>query len=457
MTITRDIGLFQILLWVFAWQCCDKVSAITNDIANLNYEIVSTINQQLPSPVAAPGPLGIETLPDLDNMVNDDINTNYNDLNGNGGSVFHVTKHGAKADGKTDDAQAFVTTWIEACRNTVGPAKILIPEGTYLVGPVTLAGPCKSFPITLENQGTVKATTDISQYSSPEWFSIEDITGFILTGSGVFDGQGVAAWPYNDCKNNNICQLLPISIKFSRLNDTIVDRLTSLNSKGFHMSLFSCYNFTATNINIIAPHDSPNTDGIHLSTSKLVNIANSIIGTGDDCVSIGHSTEKITVTNVTCGPGHGLSVGSLGKYPEEKDVYDVLVKNCTIFNATNGARIKTFASPISGSASGIIFEDIVMYNVKYPIIIDQTYDTNENKESKWKVSDVHFKNIRGTSATNVAVLLDCSKLLPCEGVELRDIDLTYGGTDLKNTTIVSSCSNAKITTFGVQNPPPCDV
>ena len=106
--------------------------------------------------------------------------------------------------------QAFMTTWIAACRNTVGPAKFLIPQGTFLVGPVTFAGPCKSFPITLENQGTVKATTDISAYSSPEWFSIEDITGFILTGSGVFDGQGLSVWPYNDCKKNNLCQLLPI-------------------------------------------------------------------------------------------------------------------------------------------------------------------------------------------------------------------------------------------------------
>lgn len=72
-------------------------------------------------------------------------------------------------------------------------------------------------------------------------------------------------------------------------------------------------------------------------------------------------------------------MGSLGKYPKEKGVSEVLVKNCTIFNATNGARIKTWASPISGVASGIIFEDIVMYNVKNPIIIDQTYGTKGNK------------------------------------------------------------------------------
>ena len=106
MTISRILSLFQILLLVFAWQCYDKVAAIiTDDIANLNNEIISTINQQLiPSPTATPGPLGMETLPDLDDTLNGSNSTN-NDLNENGESVFDVTKHGAKADGKTDDAQ----------------------------------------------------------------------------------------------------------------------------------------------------------------------------------------------------------------------------------------------------------------------------------------------------------------------------------------------------------------
>ncbi|TYK18164.1 copia-type polyprotein [Cucumis melo var. makuwa] len=88
---------------------------------------------------------------------------------------------------------------------------------------------------------------------------------------------------------------------------------------------------------------------------------------------------------------------------------------CTIFNATNGVRIKTWASPIMGLASRIIFEDIVMYNVKNPIIIHQTYDTKKKKVSNWKINDVHFKNIRETLTTIVAVLLECSELLPYEG------------------------------------------
>ena len=42
-----------------------------------------------------------------------------------------------------------------------------------------------------------------------------------------------------------------------------------------------------------------------------------------------------------------------------------------------------------------------------------------------RISDVKFRNIRGVSATQVAVKLSCSGASPCHGLELRDIDLTY--------------------------------
>ena len=74
--------------------------------------------------------------------------------------------------------------------------------------------------------------------------------------------------------------------------------------------------------------------------------------------------------------------------------------------------------------------------------------------SQVKVSDVQFKNIRGTTISPVAVSLQCSAALPCDGIKLEQIDVAFSGTHLKQP-FANSCLNAKITTIGKQNPPAC--
>jgi len=131
---------------------------------------------------------------------------------------------------------------------------------------------------------------------------------------------------------------------------------------------------TFTDFSAIAPATSPNTDGIHIGKSSEINITSSYISTGDDCISIGDGSKQITVLNVTCGPGHGISIGSLGKYSNEEPVEYITVRNCTLRNTDNGLRIKTWpTTPITYLASNLHFENIIMDNVSNPVIIDQEY------------------------------------------------------------------------------------
>ena len=160
------------------------------------------------------------------------------------------------------------------------------------------------------------------------------------------------------------------NIRFDYVTNSIVQDITSKDSKIFHINLLECKKLQFQHVTIIAPADSPNIDGIHIGRSSQITITNANIGTSDDCISIGDGTQDVTANQVTCGPGHGISIGGLGKYQNEQSVSGIRVTSATLSNTNNGVRIKTWPSSPSGVAFDIHFEDVVMNNFANPIIID---------------------------------------------------------------------------------------
>ncbi|TXG57786.1 hypothetical protein EZV62_015615 [Acer yangbiense] len=317
------------------------------------------------------------------------------------GAVFDVHKYGAKDDGKSDISKALCSAFKEACACPT-PSKVLIPKGTFMLAQVSLEGPYKA-AVTIVVRGTLKALTDPKKMKvDGSWVTFQRIDQLTLSGGGTFHSQGPKAW--DTCGLKTYCKQLPI---------------------------VSCNNLTFQRFTISAPEHSINTDGIHIGRSNEINITDSNITTGDDCVSIGDGSQQITITKVTCGPGHGISVGSLGKYKNEEPIIGVTVRNCTFFNTMNGVRIKTWPNSFRGSILDMHFEDIIMNNVSSPVIIDQVYcphnKCNAKLPSLVRISNVSFKNIRGTSSNPVAMKLACSRGIPCQGVEIADIDIGYTG------------------------------
>ncbi|GKV31436.1 hypothetical protein SLEP1_g40122 [Rubroshorea leprosula] len=374
--------------------------------------------------------------------------------------VFNVLDYGAKADGKTNAAMNFIRTFKAAC-NFHGNAMMVIPQGNFLIGPVIFQGPCfNPSPLIIQVVGIVKGHPDISEYTggadASDWITIQSVDGLIITGSGTFDGQGPQVWKYNDCDKNDDCIRMPATLKFNKVSNAVIRGIRSIDAKGFHMFISNSQNFRIFNVHIIAPADSPNTDGIHMSKSSGVKISRSTIATGDDCVSMIQGSKDISIKKVRCGPGHGFSIGSLGHYEDELDVSGIVVKNSTMSDTDNGVRIKTYKASTPSKASGMIFQDIIMYGVRNPIIINQEYGSQSKKEpSKVAISDVHFINIRGTTTSKVAVNLLCSESTPCKGVHLRNINLEYTGEPNSDVAYGSNCTNVDVDYFGIQNPPPC--
>jgi galacturan 1,4-alpha-galacturonidase len=152
-----------------------------------------------------------------------------------------------------------------------------------------------------------------------------------------------------------------------------VRSVTTLNSKNFHVNVLGCENLTFKNFIVRAPENSPNTDGIHIGRSREIHVLDSNIKTGDDCVSIGDGVHQLYVSNVVCGPGHGISLGSLGRYQNEEPVSGVYINNCTLINTTNGIRVKTWPDSFQTAVSDMHVQDIHVQNVMNPIIVDQRY------------------------------------------------------------------------------------
>ncbi|KAL6958290.1 galacturonan 1,4-alpha-galacturonidase [Sarracenia purpurea var. burkii] len=368
-----------------------------------------------------------------------------------GEKFFNVLQFGCKPGGIHSCTMPFQRAWVAACGFN-GFARVVVPPGIYKVEELQFSGPCRGPAPMFQNLGTVKADTDITNYQDNGWISFNSVNGLIVSGTGTFDGQGQSNWHYDDCKTNPGCNHLPPSLYIYDVHNAQFRGIRLINSMGFHMHISGSSNIRVHEVKINSPATSPNTDGIHISKSQGVKIVKTAISTGDDCISLGQGTTGVTISKVSCGPGHGISVGSLGKLANEMDVAGVMVKNCTLTGTENGIRIKTWPGSGPSRASGMLFSDILMNNVQNPIIIDQGYGGQSNKPpSRVQISNVIYQNIFGTTTSPVAVNLMCSKNAPCQNVRFQGINLRPVGKGA----ITSACVNAQVGFTGFQNPRPC--
>ncbi|MCD7458777.1 hypothetical protein HAX54_039156 [Datura stramonium] len=163
-----------------------------------------------------------------------------------------------------------------------------------------------------------------------------------------------------------------MALTFYNCNKLKVKNLKIKDAQQIHVSFEKCTNVEASNLMVTASENSPNTHGIYVANTHNIQISDSIIGTGDDCISIASGSQKVQATDITCGPGHGISIGGLGSGNSEAHVSDVIVNGAKLSGTTNGLRIKTWQGG-SGDARNIIFMNVEMQGVKNPIIIDQNY------------------------------------------------------------------------------------
>lgn len=362
------------------------------------------------------------------------------------GNVFDVRAFGASGDGSCvdDDTAAFRAAWKAACSSDSAAATLLVPsDGVFTIASTIFSGPCKP-DLTFQIDGVLMPPDGPASWpatdSRKQWIVFYKADRLTLAGEGTIEGNGEEWWdlPCKPHRGPNGSTLRgpcdsPALIRFFSSNDVTVCGLRIENSPQFHLRFDDCERVRVDGLFVSSPASSPNTDGVHVENTKSVQILNSRIYNGDDCVSIGAGCSDVHVENITCGHGHGISIGSLGVHNTHACVSNVTVRNVRILDSDNGVRIKTWQGG-AGAVSAVEFAGVQMQNVKNCIVIDQYYCLGHgcaNQTSAVRVAGVAYRDIRGTynPQAGAPIRLACSDAVACTDITMSGVELLPAGGD----------------------------
>ncbi|XP_062108871.1 polygalacturonase At1g48100 [Humulus lupulus] len=351
------------------------------------------------------------------------------------GCTFDVMSYGAVGDGEADDTAAFREAWKAAC--AVESGVVLAPANyCFKITSTIFSGPC-SPGLVFQVDGVLMTPDGPEEWpqadSRRQWLVFYRLDNMSFTGTGTIEGNGEKWWdlpckPHrgpNGSTKSGPCDS-PALIRFFMSSNLAVKGLSIKNSPMFHMKFDGCEGVLIDGISISSPKLSPNTDGIHIENTKSVGIYNSMIANGDDCISIGPGCSDVDIEGVTCGPSHGISIGSLGVHNSQACVSNIAVRNVVIRESDNGLRIKTWQGG-TGSVTGIVFENIEMENVRNCINVDQYYCLSKeclNQTSAVYVNDIQYRTIKGTyDVRTTPIHFACSDAVACTNITMSDVEL----------------------------------
>ncbi|KAL3478848.1 Exopolygalacturonase X-2 [Aspergillus californicus] len=190
-----------------------------------------------------------------------------------------------------------------------------------------------------------------------------------------------------------------------------------------------------------------NLDGWDTFRSDNIVIQNSVINHDDDCVSFKPNSTNIIVQGLHCNGSHGISVGSLGNYPDQYDIVsDLYIYNNTMANTTTAARLKVWPGAeavktgnppwVGGGGKGYVrnvtYDTMINDNNNLAIQINQCYGAKNaseclNHPSQVILTDILFKNMWGTSNgadDPVAGQLICGSEDSCDNIRAENVTFT---------------------------------
>lgn len=366
---------------------------------------------------------------------------------------YSIVDFGAVADGKNDCTEVFNTAIKKVSER--GGGKIIVPEGTYLTGPIHFEN---NVELHLQN-AKIKFHTDpekylpvvLTRFEGMELYNYSPLiyahgkTNIAITGCGVLDGQASEKnwWIWKGKEefgwkvgmpnqSNDVLELAemvkngvpveerifgedhflrPSFVQFYGCKNVLLEGFELINSPMWCIHPVLCENVIVRNVKIHSR--GPNNDGIDPESCKYVLIENCFFDTGDDSIVIKSGRNEdgrriaIPCEYVLARNNTVLSEKSHGGFvigSEMSGGARKLVAMDNLFiNLERVLRIKT-NSRRGGFIEEVYFYNNVAVNVFEELFVVQTDYDNETGDFPPSVKNIfvkNFKAIRGKCGVRI--------------------------------------------------------
>ncbi|CAD6201702.1 unnamed protein product [Miscanthus lutarioriparius] len=348
--------------------------------------------------------------------------------------------------------------------------------GKWLTGPFNLTS---CFTLYLDEGAEILASQDMNHWPliaplpsygrgrdepGPRYINFiggSNLTDVIITGkNGTINGQGQVWWDKFHAKELKSTRGHLLELLHS--NNIIISNVTFINAPYWNLHPTYCTNVTISGVTILAPLNSPNTDGIDPDSSSQVKIEDCYIVSGDDCVAVKSGwdeygirfnmpSQHIVIRRLTCISPTSAMI-ALGS-EMSGGIRDVRAEDSVAINTESAVRVKSGAGR-GGFVRDIFVRGLSLHTMKWVFWMTGNYgqhpDNTSNPNAMPEVTGINYSDVFAENVT-MAGRMEGIPNDPYTGICISNVTarLAPGAMELQ-----WNCTNVKGVTSDV-SPKPC--